>query len=272
MLWQASVQTTNLASHNYVLSTIERLNNNSKLNNNVRLTGPLPSQWGDMIHLTKLDLRDSENIVGDVPEQVYALTEAGKLKDLVIAGTKLTLKTPTGTRSCADGLQLYLPHLYRNANNNMDAVTQVWCGNEALGSSIPRSIGLYTALKALNLEVAGVTGTLPMEVGLLSNLELIHLEGNPELSGTLPAQWAKLDKLRRLVLNNNPGLKGTLPSQWNGMSALTRLELNDGDFSGSLPSRWNGMSELTYLNLGSNSGLSGPLPAAWSDMNSLVEL
>jgi hypothetical protein len=199
--------------------------------------------------MASLDLSDSAKIVGDVPEQVFALTNPGKLKDLKIARTGLTLKLPKTERNCTDGLQLYLPYLFRRAGNKTDAVKDVKCPmRQPVGSSIPRSIGLYTALTRLDLNWVELTGTLPKEVGSLTNLHTIHLQNNGRLTGTLPTQLGNLNKLQYLYFHHNVGMTGTLPSQLNRMSALILLELNDNKFlRGTLPSAWAGMSSLAKL-------------------------
>jgi hypothetical protein len=238
----------------------------------------------------------NSGLTGTMPELLYNLADLGPLVVDAI-GSNVNTTVPPPERECSDGLLRYLPHLYRSKKKQIDQVTEVKCSNVAVGASIPSAIGLYTALTRLELSQAGMTGTLPTEMGLLIDLVDVHMATNAGLSGSLPtqfgalakltdlslnnnggltgplpSQWKMLFKLRRLVLNNNPRLKGTLPSQWARMSALTRLELNDGEFSGSLPSRWGAMSWLRYLNLGSNSGLRGSLPSRWANMRDLVEL
>jgi hypothetical protein len=193
------------------------------LNDNAGLTGTLPSQLGNWYDVRRLNLENNLGLVGTVPEAVYALTAPGKLNELVIAGTGLALEEPTTPRSCTDGLQLYLPHLYRSKANQIDQVTEVQCSSEAVQSFIPRSIGLYTGLTRLNLQSARVTGTLPTEIGLLSNLQYLTLEDNAGLTGTLPTQWNRMSGLTYLDLGGNSGLSGPLPVAWEGMNSLATL-------------------------------------------------
>jgi hypothetical protein len=279
------------------------------LHNNPGLNGSLPSSWADLFHLQSLDLRHNAGITGTVSEEVFALTNPGKLSNFNIQGTLLNFQTPTKTRNCSDGLQLYLPYLYRNRSNNLNQVTNVTCSHVKMAATIPRSIGLYTGLTHLDLvetftkgslptqiglltQLAelrlhhhfkfinklppelgnGLTGSLPSDLSRLSALRLLHLNGNVEITGTLPAQWSRMNALTALMLNDLSSLTGTLPSQWGSMSALKFLFASDNrGLLGSLPPRWRSMTNLESLFL-SGAYMTGPLPSAWGEMSALVSL
>ena len=74
---------------------------------------------------------------------------------------------------------------------------------------------------ALHLPRAGLTGSLPAELGSLDGLVSLQLQGNA-LAGNIPPEIAGLDRLRILRLNGN-GFSGCLPSglaEVGGGSAL----------------------------------------------------
>ncbi|MBC6422793.1 MAG: putative Ig domain-containing protein, partial [Hormoscilla sp. SP12CHS1] len=67
-----------------------------------------------------------------------------------------------------------------------------------------------------------LSGTLPSELGDLSNLFELYLNDN-DLSGTLPSELGDLSNLQYLYLYDN-SLSGTIPNSINALSADKRLE------------------------------------------------
>ena len=64
-------------------------------------------------------------------------------------------------------------------------------------------------------------GTIPSELGKLTNLKVLNLSDN-ELSGTIPPELGKLTNLEELYLWDN-GLSGTIPSE---LGKLTNLKVS----------------------------------------------
>ncbi|KAK3288389.1 hypothetical protein CYMTET_4142 [Cymbomonas tetramitiformis] len=71
--------------------------------------------------------------------------------------------------------------------------------------------------------VNNLTGTLPTQMGELTNLTSLKLDWN-RLTGTVPTQMAALTRLMYLQVGGN-SLTGTVPTQ---MGALTQLDILDG--------------------------------------------
>ena len=73
-------------------------------------------------------------------------------------------------------------------------------------------------VQRLSLSFNGLSGTIPEELGNLTNLQSLNLLGN-DLNGPIPAELGNLTNLQRLYLSQN-GLSGTAGSKgW--VSALT---------------------------------------------------
>ena len=99
---------------------------------------------------------------------------------------------------------------------------------------------------------------LPPELGLLSELRILHLENN-ELMGEIPRELGKLRHLRELRLNFND-LTGPIPAQLGNLSNLVELHLNDNDIAGDVPAELGNLRDLELFGLGQNE-LSGQIPA-----------
>ena len=94
----------------------------------------------------------------------------------------------------------------------------------------------------------------------VTRLELIR----NNLAGTLPDELGSLTNLRELRLSNNQ-LSGTIPDL-SGLTSLTRLELSYNELSGTI-SDLGGLTSLQYMNLRNNE-LSGTIP----DLSGLTDL
>eukprot|EP00549_Striatella_unipunctata_P022298 CAMPEP_0118676720 /NCGR_PEP_ID=MMETSP0800-20121206/2207_1 /TAXON_ID=210618 ORGANISM="Striatella unipunctata, Strain CCMP2910" /NCGR_SAMPLE_ID=MMETSP0800 /ASSEMBLY_ACC=CAM_ASM_000638 /LENGTH=615 /DNA_ID=CAMNT_0006572271 /DNA_START=44 /DNA_END=1892 /DNA_ORIENTATION=+ len=106
--------------------------------------------------------------------------------------------------------------------------------------------------KVTRIEAVGksVSGTLPSEVGGLSDLNVFDLSDN-QISGSIPESIYEMTRLERLELNNNE-LVGTISEQIGQLSNLNNLELFDNDLSGSVPSSISNLKKMVILDFGFN--------------------
>lgn len=87
---------------------------------------------------------------------------------------------------------------------------------------------------ALWLESDRLSGTIPSDIGLLTNLVSLSLSDS-SLTGTIPQELGNLTDLQRLWLSGN-GLEGQIPSSLNNLSLLEVAEFHNNYFSGAMPS------------------------------------
>ena len=99
----------------------------------------------------------------------------------------------------------------------------------------------------LILEGNQLIGSIPPEIGNLSNLTYLSLRSN-QLTGSIPSEIGNLTNLNFLYLGSN-GLTGSIPSEIGNLTNLTHLDLSDNQLTGLIP---ESICDLT-LNLSSNS-------------------
>ncbi|KAL3941237.1 MAG: hypothetical protein SGARI_000668 [Bacillariaceae sp.] len=120
---------------------------------------------------------------------------------------------------------------------------------------------------ALHLRNVGLNGTLPEELGLLTSLEIIFANGNPDLYGTIPTQLGLLTDLEKLQLSNN-GVEGTLPTEIGAWTRLSVAGFGNNELVGTMPTELGLWTSLVTLGVQGNE-LTGELP---SEMGRLIRL
>ncbi len=135
-----------------------------------------------------------------------------------------------------------------------------------LNGEIPSQIGDLSSLEALILEGNELNGHIPTELGNLAILSELNLGWN-QLSGEIPVQLSKLSWLQTLDLSSNL-LSGKIPPDLGNLTQLKALILSDNQLTGEIPSELGGIVSLQRLWLGINR-LSGEIPP---ELGSLREL
>jgi uncharacterized protein YjbI with pentapeptide repeats len=102
-----------------------------------------------------------------------------------------------------------------------------------LTGSIPSEIGNLTNLTNLNLRFNDLTGSIPPEIGNLTNLTYLDLRGN-DFTGSIPPEIGNLTNLTSLWLNNNE-LTGSIPPEIGNLTNLTWLYLDENQLTGEIP-------------------------------------
>jgi Leucine-rich repeat (LRR) protein len=122
----------------------------------------------------------------------------------------------------------------------------------------------------LSLWLNRLSGSIPTELGNLSNLELLHLFHNHQLSGSIPSELGNLIKLDSLYLNNNQ-LSGSIPAELGNLSQLKILYLSNNQLNGSIPTELGNLSNLERLVLDNNE-LCGNIPTSFLNLNNMWRL
>ena len=138
-----------------------------------------------------------------------------------------------------------------------------------LTGTIPTELGSLSNLRWLNLSGNQLTGAIPTELDNLSNLTHLDLWGN-QLTGTTPTQLGNLSNLEGLGLGGNQ-LTGTIPMELGNLSNLTQLDLWGNQLTGTIPTQLGSLSNLTGLDLGENQ-LTGTIPMELGNLSNLTQL
>jgi hypothetical protein len=141
-----------------------------------------------------------------------------------------------------------------------------------LSGTIPPELGSLTDLWVLDLEYNQLSGPIPPELSKLSNLRYLSVRGNAELSGPIPPELGNLIRLDSLYLSSDGDggtkLSGPIPPELGNLKRLTHLDLTNSLVSGPIPPELGNLTNLVYLSLAQNP-LSGSLPP---ELGNLVHL
>ncbi|KAK1568079.1 hypothetical protein Q3G72_020289 [Acer saccharum] len=111
---------------------------------------------------------------------------------------------------------------------------------------------------SITLSSIGLTGQLSSDITALSELQILDLSYNTELTGTLPPSIGDLKKLVNLILIGC-SFHGPIPDSIGSLPQLYSLSINLNRFSGSIPPSIGNLSKLFWLDLADNQ-LTGQIP------------
>ena len=177
--------------------------------------------------------------------------------------TKAPLEDWYGVDTDASGRVVRL-----NLSGRWDDDNRVYVGH-GLSGTIPPNLGNLTNLEELDLAINHLTGTIPPELGDLANLKDLSLGFN-SIEGVVPPELGNLAKLEELDLKWNL-LSDTIPPELGNLTNLRNLLLDRNHLTGTIPPELSGLASLRDLRLGWNN-LTGPVPPWLGGLNELREL
>ena len=152
---------------------------------------------------------------------------------------------------------------------NRRRVVAIRLARQGLSGTIPAELGSLTELAELFLTGNRLTGTIPAELGDLRYLRYLSLSDN-ELTGTIPPELGRLVNLDWLLLGGN-GLTGPIPAELGGLTNLVTLWLHDNELTGPIPSPLGRLLNLRQLLLYNNQ-LTESIPRELGRLTNLTAL
>ena len=144
-----------------------------------------------------------------------------------------------------------------------------WLSNEPLSSWYGVNTTIYGRVTRLDLHENQLSGTIPVELGVLAKLQELWLNHNM-LSGEIPVELGNLTSLTLLWLGQNE-LSGTIPVELGNLTYLQQLALSDNMLNGTIPVELGNLTDLYVLSLWGNM-LSGTIPEELGKLTLLQEL
>ncbi|CAL5007715.1 unnamed protein product [Urochloa decumbens] len=137
-----------------------------------------------------------------------------------------------------------------------------------LTGPVPSFIGKFP-MQYLSLAINPLSGTLPKELGNLTNLISLGISLN-NFTGELPSELGNLAKLEQIYFDSS-GFSGPFPSTFSKLKNLKILWASDNDFTGNIPDFLGSLTKLEDLRFQGNS-FDGPIPESLSNLSKLTSL
>jgi gliding motility-associated-like protein len=145
-----------------------------------------------------------------------------------------------------------------NTNWNTTAPVSSWFGVTVTGNSVT----------GITLTANNLNGTIPVEIGNLTNLITLRIQNEALLTGTIPTTVGNLINLDYLSIDYS-GVSGNIPSEIGNLTNLTFLSLFENILTGSIPPELGNLVNLTTLTL-SNNPITGNIPPELGNLINLV--
>ena len=242
------------------------------------LTTNLINSWYGVevgVHITStrvmtLALASSSLIVGGnnrlggrIPPELGNLSQ---LRHLSIDDSNMTGTIPAALGRLSQLRNLWFPDNGPNPDSNQAPIRNRPNG---LRGSIPPELGNLSNLAHLRLNHNRLTGTIPAALGNLSNLTILHLAKN-SLTGPIPPALGNLTNLTGLYLDRNQ-LTGTIPAELGNLTNLGLLALRNNRLTGTIPYELGNLTNLQRLYLNHNR-LTGVIPETLGNLTNLAHL
>ena len=185
--------------------TLDRVSRINLTNNN--LSGTLPDQLGDLRYLRSLELSNN-NISGAIPRPVFELSF---LETLFLQANLLTGELP--------------PQLF-----NQISLRNLALGQNSWTGVIPPEIINLQNLEYLVLNYTGLSGPIPDELGFLRKMKTLLSLDNNQLTGTIPVSLGNMPDLEILRLQNNQ-LTGAVPGFSDTFQFLREFDLSNNQLT-----------------------------------------
>ncbi|KAG7533594.1 Protein kinase domain [Arabidopsis thaliana x Arabidopsis arenosa] len=203
----------------------------------------------------------------------------GLVTDLDLSGLSLSGIFPEGICSYLPNLRvLRLSHNHLNRSSsflntipNCSLLQELNMSSVYLKGTLP-DFSPMKSLRVIDMSWNHFTGSFPISIFNLTDLEYLNFNENPELDlWTLPDYVSKLTKLTHMLLMTCM-LHGNIPRSIGNLSSLVDLELSGNFLSGEIPKEIGNLSNLRQLELYYNYHLTGSIPEEIGNLKNLTDI
>ena len=212
-----------------------------------KLTGTIPTQFGQLNQLTYLNFFDND-LSGSIPDEISGLSN---LRLLDFRNSQLNGAIPTQF-------------------GQLNQLTFLNFGSNDLSGPIPHELSGLPNMRVLDFSYNHLNGTIPTQFGELNQLTYLSL-GYNDLSGPIPVEMASLSNIKSLDFERNQ-LNGTIPKDFGQLNQLTSLDFSDNDLSGPIPNEISNLTRLISLYFDQNPRLEGTIPSSLASLPCLDNL
>ncbi|KAK3272841.1 hypothetical protein CYMTET_18873 [Cymbomonas tetramitiformis] len=128
----------------------------------------------------------------------------------------------------------------------------------SLSGTLPTELGEITTLTKLVLNGNSLTRNLPTELGQLTQLQHAFLYTN-QISGLTPTELGQLTDIRSFFVSIN-SLSGQLPTELGQLTRIEDFGFHVNQFEGTLPTELGKMTSITHNWMVNENCLSGAIP------------
>jgi len=199
-------------------------------------------------HVVKIEL-PFYNLHGYLTNSISNFTQ---LKSLVLYGNYLIGNIPMAINriGCLELLDVTFNHLTGTIPNidNLSNLIMLRGGENSFYGTLPTI--LSQSITEISLAFNHLTGSLSIDYGYLTSLEIIILNNN-YLTGTIPLTWYNLQNLSYLLIANN-FLSGSISSLISNFQTLHLISIVYNYFTHTIPSSLTTLQQLTFLDISYN--------------------
>lgn len=241
-------------------------------NNNI--AGTLPEELSLLSRLESLDLVSNPELSGNIPTRLLRMT--------TLTSLGLRKNALTGTLPSELGLLTQLTVLYFGEQQDMYGTfpTEPFSrltnlqqmaigGSKSHTGTLPTEVGKLTNLVALGILGTSLSGPIPSQVGQMSTLKYLFMAMN-QFSGTIPTELGQLEQLRWLNFQKSR-LMGPVPSQLGRLTGLQELVFGDNQLLSTLPTELGHLKQLYKMSFEGNT-LTGRIPSQVGNLVALTHL
>ncbi|KAL3925043.1 MAG: hypothetical protein SGILL_000665 [Bacillariaceae sp.] len=227
-------------------------------------TGQLPESIGNMKHLLNFEVQYNQ-FTGNIP---LTWSNVKNLQLINFGGNLLSGQLPTevGYLRNIKGMFLYensLTGSFPDEFAQVSLLTYARFQRNMMSGTIPTMLA-DMRLHEFWIQHNPVRGTIPSELGKLSNYMFDLRLFNTELVGSVPEEIYDLTSLWRLDLHES-NYVGTISTKIGNLKDLSVFRINDNRFTGTLPTELSSLPALNKVNFSFNR-FNGTVPSGMCDI------